>query len=260
MVMALVAGFSFLLHFGALAALFSDWADPIVPVDGDMRDTLTALVRFPLPMPGIPAEEPHGRMDHAPDEGVGAGKKYHGCGPRLVTEPPGQRSSEGWSLPYFPAPLCQPDWNAVFLKLESQGCVLHLPPISVNGPVVPKPIVSGGVGTTGARVNGVIGLARAKARACYQAGLASNPDMEGSVSFTLSISREGSVSSASVSPGGNLSIMVISCIKSGLGGLSFDAPEDGDSSTISGFFKLVNASKGNHCAGGTNSPASGMLR
>jgi hypothetical protein len=116
-----------------------------------------------------------------------------------------------------------------------------------TGPATPKPVVSGSAVPTGAKINGadrVIGLARARARACYQTGLSTNPDMEGSVSFSLSVSSSGSVSSASASPSGSLSSGVASCIKGALSSLSFDAPEGGGSSTISGSFKFVNANKG----------------
>jgi hypothetical protein len=111
----------------------------------------------------------------------------------------------------------------------------------------PKATVSGSAVPSGSRINGadrVISLARAKARACYQAGLATNPDMEGSVSFSLSVSSSGSVSSASASPSGTLSSSVASCVKGALTSLSFDAPEGGGSSTISGSFKFLNANKG----------------
>jgi hypothetical protein len=110
----------------------------------------------------------------------------------------------------------------------------------------PKASVSGGGSVSVGKISGadrVIAGARGRVRACYQAGLASNPDMEGRVSFTLSIGGSGSVSSASVSPGGSIGGSVVGCIQGVLRGLSFDAPEGG-AATVSGSFSFVNANKG----------------
>jgi prophage DNA circulation protein len=108
----------------------------------------------------------------------------------------------------------------------------------------PKANVGGGVtGKVGTVTNAdrVIAGARARARACYQAGLNSNPDMEGRASFTLTLSPSGSVSSASVSVGGSLSGSVGSCIKAALSGLHFDSEGGG---SVSGSFSFVNSNKG----------------
>lgn len=110
----------------------------------------------------------------------------------------------------------------------------------------PKASVGGGGSVSAGKLSGadrVLAGARARARACYQTGLNSNPDMEGRASFTLTISGSGSVSSANVSTGGSLSPSVGSCIKAALQGLSFDAPEGG-TATISGSFSFVNSNKG----------------
>lgn len=109
----------------------------------------------------------------------------------------------------------------------------------------PKPVVSGSGSVTSGKISGadrVLAGARARARACYQSGLATNPDMEGRVSFTLTISASGSVSNASASPSGSISGGVVSCIQSALRGLTFDAPEGGAAS-VSGSFSFVNGNK-----------------
>lgn len=87
----------------------------------------------------------------------------------------------------------------------------------------------------------VIALARARARACFDRGLTGNPDMEGNVSFVLSVSGGGSVLNASVSPSGNLNGEVVSCIQRALKDLSFNG--GGQSSTVSGSFRLINSNK-----------------
>ncbi|MFO0660888.1 MAG: AgmX/PglI C-terminal domain-containing protein [Polyangiaceae bacterium] len=109
----------------------------------------------------------------------------------------------------------------------------------------PKPVVSGSGSVTSGKISGadrVLAGARARARACYQAGLATNPDKEGRVSFTLTISASGSVSNASASPSGSISGGVVSCIQGALRGLTFDAPEGGAAS-VSGSFSFVNGNK-----------------
>lgn len=116
----------------------------------------------------------------------------------------------------------------------------------------PKANVGGGGSVSAGKISGadrVLAGARGRIRGCYQAGLNSNPDMEGRVSFTLSISGSGSVSNASASPSGSLSGGVVSCIQGVLRGLSFDPPEGG-AATVSGSFSFVNANKGKlplHC-------------
>ncbi len=110
----------------------------------------------------------------------------------------------------------------------------------------PKASVSGGGSVSAGKINGaerVLRGAQGRIRGCYQAGLGSNPDMEGRVSYTLSISGSGSVSNASVSPSGSLSGGVVSCIRGVLSGLSFDPPEGGAAS-VSGSYSFVNANKG----------------
>jgi len=110
----------------------------------------------------------------------------------------------------------------------------------------PKANVSGTGKVSVGKVSGadrVLAAARGRVRACYQSGLNTDPEMEGKVSFTLSIGASGSVSSANVTPSGNITGGVISCIQSVLQGLAFDAPEDG-TATMAGSFSFVNSTKG----------------
>jgi hypothetical protein len=111
----------------------------------------------------------------------------------------------------------------------------------------PRATASGGAELSGAKIVGVervIGLGRAKARACYHAGLMTDPTMEGRVSFTLMVGNNGRVTSTSMTPSGELSPGVVSCIKSALATSIFELPEDGGTSRIEGSYTLVNASKG----------------
>jgi hypothetical protein len=110
----------------------------------------------------------------------------------------------------------------------------------------PKASVGGGGSVSSGKISGaerVIAGAKGRIRGCYQAGLNSNPDMEGRVTFTLTISGAGSVSNASVSPSGSLNGSVVSCIQGVLRSLNFDAPEGGAAS-VNGNFSFVNQNKG----------------
>jgi hypothetical protein len=110
----------------------------------------------------------------------------------------------------------------------------------------PKASVSGGGSVSVGKVSNaerVLAGARGRIRACYQNGLNSNPDMEGRVSFTVSIGGSGSVTNASVTPGGTIGGSVVSCIQGVLKGLNFDAPEGG-AATVAGSYNFVNSNKG----------------
>jgi Ca-activated chloride channel family protein len=106
---------------------------------------------------------------------------------------------------------------------------------------LPRATVSGGLSSMTGKISGVdrvLAKGRARVRACYSAGLATNPDMEGKISFTLAISPGGDVSGVNLSPGGSISGSVVSCARSALSALSFDPPEGGTSATIQGAFVL----------------------
>jgi hypothetical protein len=63
-------------------------------------------------------------------------------------------------------------------------------------------------------------------RGCYETALRGNPSLQGRVSVSFSIGRDGSVGSASASgdlPDGG----VMSCVAKQFYGLSFPAPEGG---------------------------------
>ncbi len=110
----------------------------------------------------------------------------------------------------------------------------------------PKASVSGGGSVSVGKVSNaerVLAAARGRVRACYQNGLNSNPDMEGRVSFVVSIGGSGSVSSANVTPTGTINGTVVSCIQGVLKGLNFDAPEGG-AATVNGSYNFVNSNKG----------------
>ncbi|MCU0658061.1 MAG: AgmX/PglI C-terminal domain-containing protein [Polyangiaceae bacterium] len=308
--MTIIAAFSFLLHFGAVGSMYSDWADRVLPDEGDVRGLVSMVKNLPPPPPAEkPVEEDPNAKEEKTDksEKTAAAPKAGGGG-----KPGGGPAGKGGSG----KPVSGAEAAAIGKQLAAMEAavlgVVGSGPAAANvladgnvptgsldtfakadsavgasgpgglktgvagGPVgagdrpglgdgipagkaggapgsgttttvaAPKANVSGGGSVSGGKISNasrVIGLARAKARACYQQGLSANPDMEGRASFTLTISGSGSVSSASVSPSGSLSGGVASCIKGALQGLSFDPPEGG-TATVSGSFSFVNANKG----------------
>jgi hypothetical protein len=110
----------------------------------------------------------------------------------------------------------------------------------------PKASVSGGGSVAVGKISNadrVLAAARGRIRACYQNGLNSNPDMEGRVSFVVSVGGSGAVSNANVTPTGTISGSVVSCIQGVLKGLNFEPPEGG-AALVNGSFNFVNSNKG----------------
>lgn len=307
--MTIIAAFSFLIHFGAVGSMYSDWADRVLPDEGDVRGLVSMVKNLPPPPPAEkPVEEDPNAKEEKTDksEKTAAAPKAGGGGSKGASGGKGgsgkpvsgaEAAAIGKQLAAMEAAVLGvvgsgpaaanvlADGNVptgsldTFAKADSAvgasgpgglktgvaggpvgagdrpGLGDGIPAGKAGGApgsgtttavAAPKASVGGGGTVSGGKINNaarVIGLARAKARACYQQGLSSNPDMEGRASFTLTISGSGSVSSANVSPSGSLSPGVASCIKGALQGLSFDAPEGG-AATVSGSFSFVNANKG----------------
>lgn len=109
-----------------------------------------------------------------------------------------------------------------------------------SGQAVQKKAPKGSAAVGGASVSGgtvanagsvVAGMA-AGFRACYNRGLAENPDMKGTVRITAKIGPAGEVQSASASGGGNLSGTVIGCVQARVAGAQFSAPDGGGATLV----------------------------
>jgi hypothetical protein len=87
----------------------------------------------------------------------------------------------------------------------------------------------GGTNVSGrvADASAVVARMTAGVRACYNRGLASNPDLAGRVELNLQIGPGGEVQSVGASASGNLSGDVVDCIKSRARALRFNPPEAG---------------------------------
>jgi len=98
---------------------------------------------------------------------------------------------------------------------------------TVAGPsgnaTVGGPNVSGGTVSNASRV---VALLRAGFRACYQKGLAENPDAAGNITLTIHVGAGGEVTGVS-GASGTLPPSVVGCVKSRAQAATFDAPEGG---------------------------------
>ena len=89
--------------------------------------------------------------------------------------------------------------------------------------------VAGGTLPNAART---VARMRGAFRACYNQGLAVNPDMAGTVTVTARIGPNGEVVMATASAGGTMSRAVADCIAARVRGAQFDPPEGGSGATI----------------------------
>ncbi len=312
--LTIIAAFSFLLHFGAIGSLYSDWADRVLPDEADVAGLVQAMNKVPTPPPtekpqevtdapdkDKPKDDKSTQQAAKPSGGGAAGPKSAGAGggqkmsnqegaalldklAQMEAGTIGVLSDRGTATQGVLADSNVPTGNLDALAKSGAGVGVggvgglktggEGGGISTGGGggglgdklggtgkaaggggddsgtkqqvAAPKANVGGGGSVSSGKISGadrVLAGARGRIRGCYQSGLNSNPDMEGRVSFTLSISASGSVSSASASPSGSLSGGVVSCIQGVLRSLSFDAPEGG-AATVSGSFSFVNANKG----------------
>jgi len=101
----------------------------------------------------------------------------------------------------------------------------------VKGPVG-SASASGGVAAGGAISNAssVIARMRGRFKRCYQAGLNSNPDLQGSVSLTAKVGPNGEVLSVGGGGGGLGSIM--GCLKAVVQSAAFAPPEGGQTAVV----------------------------
>jgi outer membrane biosynthesis protein TonB len=69
-------------------------------------------------------------------------------------------------------------------------------------------------------------------RACYNRGLASNPDLQGAVKITAKIGPNGEVVSATPAGGGSLGDEVVNCLVRRVQSATFNPPEGGGASIV----------------------------
>lgn len=99
--------------------------------------------------------------------------------------------------------------------------------VKVEGPKGKATI--GGTNVSGqvADANRVVARMTAGVRACYNRGLAANPDLQGRVELKIQVGPGGEVSSVAATSSGSLTSDVVACIKSRARSLRFNPPEAG---------------------------------
>ena len=93
----------------------------------------------------------------------------------------------------------------------------------------------GGAAVSGGAVDGaasVVARMRAGFRACYERGLAQNPDAQGSIRLTIRVGPGGEVTGVSSAPSGSLPPSVVSCVETRARAAQFSAPEGGTAAVV----------------------------
>lgn len=93
----------------------------------------------------------------------------------------------------------------------------------------------GGAAVSGGAVSdaaSVVARMRAGFRACYERGLAQNPDAQGSIRLTIRVGPGGEVAGVSAAPSGNLPPSVVSCVQTRARAAQFSPPEGGTSAVV----------------------------
>lgn len=79
--MTIIAAFSFLIHFGAIGSMYSDWSDRVLPDEADVKGLLTMVKNLPPPPPiekpqeedpNAKKEKEDTRADKTPAKSAGA--------------------------------------------------------------------------------------------------------------------------------------------------------------------------------------------
>jgi outer membrane biosynthesis protein TonB len=73
----------------------------------------------------------------------------------------------------------------------------------------------------------VVAQMRAGFRACYNRGLAENPDIEGKIQLSIKVGPTGQVASVAATKTGNLPESVVDCVKARANSANFSAPQGG---------------------------------
>ena len=133
--LAIIAAFSFLLHFGLIGAMYTDWFDPIHDEDEAFQSLLESVKNIPVP----PVEEPQ-----KPTEEDKTAKKAE---PTKPEKGPAPAKAEPAPAPGAPKPQMS---NAAAAKLAAaadQAAVGVLAALGGSGPAVGNALKSGEVVT-----------------------------------------------------------------------------------------------------------------
>ncbi|HWA73803.1 MAG TPA: AgmX/PglI C-terminal domain-containing protein [Polyangiaceae bacterium] len=152
-----------------------------------------------------------GVLDSVAASAAGVGS---GSGPQLGSNGPPIRPGTFKDLREFGTSTRGPEGPGRVASVQGPNVIANVAP----------PSTSGGLVSNAAKV--VAGM-RAGFRACYQRGLAADPDASGSIRLTIRVGAGGEVSGVTASPAGNLPGTVVSCVQARAQVAQFDAPQGG---------------------------------
>ncbi len=285
----MIAAFSFLLHFLAIGAVYSDWLDPVFDEEVSVAGLVDSMKAMPPP-PDIvePTDgeqsEDKGRSEEpkkaqpkggAPSKGGQMSASQQAALSKeldsLEMATLGALSSQGPAtqgvLRGGEVPTSALDAAAASGAGVSAGGIGGLNLGSGGGAIRPGMAGGGlaGLGSTGkaggtggsgeakkvsgpkgsasvggAAVSGgtvsnasrVVAAMRAGFRACYNRGLAENPDSQGSIRLSIKVGPGGEVQGVGASPSGNLPGSVVSCVRARAQAAQFDPPEGGSAVVV----------------------------
>ncbi len=286
----MIAAFSFLLHFLAIGAIYSDWLDPIIDDEVNIAGLVDSVKNLPPPPP---VEEVETEVDPNAEKAEKAETKS-------ATKSSGGKAGEGGKAgPMSAAQAAKLSQELDQLEMATLGALSSDGPATAGvlkggevptsaldaaaasgagvsaggpgslrlggggGPIRPgtgagsglaglantgKGAGTGGSGEAtkvkgpkgsasvgGAAVSGgtvsnasrVVAGMRAGFRACYNRGLAENPDAQGSIRLTIRVGPGGEVQSVGAGASGNLPGSVVSCVRARASAAQFDPPEGG---------------------------------
>lgn len=293
----MIAAFSFLAHFLALGALYSDWLDPVVDYEVNVQSLVDSVRNLPAPPPieekapeedskeadkveekeAKPEPKPQAKADKPAEPGdakprmsarevaalsneldsfdmgiLGAntGKaatadvlssgdnvatsimdKAAASGAGVSSGGPGglKLASGGGAI----TPGQGSSLASIGTAGKTEGAQGSGAGAAVKGPTGNASVGSAAVagGTVGNAASVVAGM-RAGFRACYNRGLATNPDASGKIDLKLRIGPGGEVTGVAAATSGNLPESVVSCVKGRARSGRF-SPPDGGSAVVS---------------------------
>jgi hypothetical protein len=226
-----VAALSFLLHFGLVGGLYSDWMDPVVDEDlsvGPLIDMIPHLPAMtvedsPTPLP-MGAATLSATPSAVPSNGSPESPAGGGTSPGAVSNTHAAalaREAQALEMQILIGRRGLANiGNAVAIGVATAG-----PESNVHGPITAMASV-GPVSTTVPVANAerVVASLRAGFRTCYNRGLQSDPSMAGKVLVSARISPNGEVASADSAESTGLSSDVVECILRKVRTATFDTP------------------------------------
>jgi outer membrane biosynthesis protein TonB len=288
-----IAAFSFLVHFCAIGAMYSDWLDPVVDYDVNVNALVETIKNLPAPPPveepeepapaeekpkeappkaAEPAPKPAERATPAPSPGVrehvtkaqaaalsneleslemATLAALSGVGPATANVLRGGEVPTSTLDAAAASEAGVSGAGAGGLKLGGGGGGT-IRPGAVGGGLASigaSGKTSGGGSGTVAAVKGprgnasvgdatvaggtvsdasrVVAQMRAGFRACYNRGLADNPDIEGKIALTIKVGPTGQVASVVASKTGNIPPDVLECVKARATSATFTPPQGG---------------------------------